>query len=72
MTGADLNAIEESVLAQMAATKPPLMRLVALFGRVDGWLTMWVNGAETGRAPRPSDDGEAGRSAPDRPALPVA
>jgi hypothetical protein len=61
VTGADLNAIEEGLLAQMAATKPPLMRLVAMLGRVDGWLTMWVNGARTGGPPEPSaEEGRPG------------
>jgi hypothetical protein len=45
MTGADLNAIEERLLAQLAAMKPPTMRLVGWFGRVDGWITVWLRAA---------------------------
>jgi hypothetical protein len=43
MTDADLNAIEEHLLAQMTARKPPVMRLVAILGRVDGWIALRIN-----------------------------
>ncbi len=42
MTGADLNAMEERLLGQLAAMKPPVMRLVGMFGRVDNWITLRV------------------------------
>jgi hypothetical protein len=67
VTGADLNAVEEGLLAQMAALKPPVMRLVATLGRVDGWLTMWVNGAGLRRRPEPAPEPESDRAPePDR------
>jgi hypothetical protein len=43
MTGADLNAIEERLLVQMTAMKPPVMRLVAILGRVDSWIAARIN-----------------------------
>jgi hypothetical protein len=43
MTGADLNAIEERLLAQMTAMKPPVMRLIAMLGRVDSWIAVRIN-----------------------------
>lgn len=62
MTGADLTAVEEGLLAQMAALKPPVMRLVAALSRVDGWLTMWVNGAGLRRRPEPAPELEPDRA----------
>jgi hypothetical protein len=44
VTSNDLNALEERLLAQMAALKPPMLRLVAMLGRVDGWISEWING----------------------------
>jgi hypothetical protein len=43
MTGADLNAIEEHLLAQMTAMKPPVMRLIAMLARVDSWIAVRIN-----------------------------
>jgi hypothetical protein len=43
MTGADLNAIEERLLAQMTAMKPPVMRLIAVLGRFDSWIAVRIN-----------------------------
>ena len=43
MTGADLNAIEERLLTQMTAMKPPVMRLIAMLGRVDTWIASRIN-----------------------------
>jgi hypothetical protein len=43
MTGADLNAIEERLLAQLAAMKPPAIRLFAVLGRVDSWIAVRIN-----------------------------
>jgi hypothetical protein len=43
VTGADLNAMEERLLAQMTARKPPVMRLVAILGRVDSWIALRIN-----------------------------
>ena len=62
MIGADLNAVEEGLLAQMAAMKPPIVCLVATLGRVDGWLTMWVNGARLRRRPEPATELEPDRA----------
>jgi hypothetical protein len=45
VTSGDLNALEEHLLAQMAALKPPVMRLVGMLGRVDGWITARINGS---------------------------
>ena len=45
MTGADLNAMEERLLAQLAGMKPPALRLMGMFGRVDGWITAWLRSA---------------------------
>jgi hypothetical protein len=40
----DLTAMDECLLAQMAANKPPLMRAVLALSRVDAWITSLVNG----------------------------
>jgi hypothetical protein len=40
----DLTALDECLLAQMAANKPPLMRAMLILGRVDDWFTGLVNG----------------------------
>jgi hypothetical protein len=40
----DLTAMDECLLAQMAANKPPLMRALLSLSRVDDWITSLVNG----------------------------
>jgi hypothetical protein len=40
----DLTAMDECLLAQLAANKPPLMRAVLVLTRVDAWITSLVNG----------------------------
>jgi hypothetical protein len=40
----DLTAMDECLLAQMAANKPPLMRAMLALSRVDAWITSLVNG----------------------------
>jgi hypothetical protein len=52
VTGADLNAMEERLLAQLAAMKPPTIRLIAMVGHVDTWIAVWVRAvAVTSRQP---------------------
>lgn len=43
-TAWDLTAMDECLLAQMAANKPPLMRAMLILGRIDVWITSRVNG----------------------------
>jgi hypothetical protein len=40
----DLTAMDESLLAQLAANKPPLMRGMLILAQVDNWITRLVNG----------------------------
>ena len=40
----DLTAMDECLLAQLAANKPPLMRAMLLLAQVDNWITSLVNG----------------------------
>jgi hypothetical protein len=40
----DLTAMDECLLAQLAANRPPLMRAMLLLTQVDNWITSLVNG----------------------------
>jgi hypothetical protein len=40
----DLTAMDECLLGQMAANKPPLMRAVLALSRVDAWITGLLTG----------------------------